>query len=112
MDSTSGCGVVELTGAGHSYFPSKGHGLKSFSKTILYLGPAFVSALNNYTFALWISIQRLTPYDIKAQPGAPIALGIMITIILSIMSTKTLRGSAINREMSELGDQRQLRGKL
>ncbi|KAK2746002.1 hypothetical protein FQN55_005824 [Onygenales sp. PD_40] len=56
-----------------------------FSKTILYLGPAFVGALNNYTFALWIPIQRLTPHDIKAQPGAPLALAIMITIILSIV---------------------------
>ncbi|PGH01112.1 hypothetical protein GX51_05428 [Blastomyces parvus] len=56
-----------------------------FSKTILYLGPAFIGALNNYTFALWIPIQRLTPHDIKAQPGAPIALAIMITIILSIV---------------------------
>jgi hypothetical protein len=55
------------------------------SKTILYLGPAFVGALNNYTFAMWIPIQRLTPHDIKNQPGAPIALGIMITIIVSIV---------------------------
>ncbi|EER41084.1 LCCL domain-containing protein [Histoplasma capsulatum H143] len=56
-----------------------------FSKTILYLGPAFIGALNNYTFALWIPIQRLTPHDIKSQPGAPIALAIVITIIISIV---------------------------
>ncbi|PGG98222.1 hypothetical protein AJ79_08931 [Helicocarpus griseus UAMH5409] len=56
-----------------------------FSKTILYLGPAFIGALNNYTFALWIPIQRLTPHDIKAQPGAPIALAIVVTIIVSIV---------------------------
>lgn len=55
------------------------------SKTILYLGPAFIGALNNYTFAMWIPIQRLTPHDIKTQPGAPIALAIMITIIVSII---------------------------
>ncbi|KAI5292742.1 hypothetical protein KEM52_006103 [Ascosphaera acerosa] len=55
------------------------------SKTVLYLLPAFIGALNNYTFAMWIPIQRLTPHDIKSQPGARIALGVMITIIVSIV---------------------------
>lgn len=55
------------------------------SKTVLYFGPAFTGALNNYTFAIWIPIQRLTPHDIKSQPGAPVALGIMITIVMSII---------------------------
>ena len=49
-------------------------------KTILWLGPAWVGALNNYTFDR-IPIQRLTPHDIKAQPGAIPAL---IIIVLSI----------------------------
>ena len=49
-------------------------------KTILWLGPAWVGALNNYTFDQ-IPIQRLTPHDIKAQPGAVPAL---ICIVLSI----------------------------
>ncbi|EEH49648.1 uncharacterized protein PADG_05727 [Paracoccidioides brasiliensis Pb18] len=56
-----------------------------FSKTILYLGPAFIGALNNYTFAQWIPIQRLTPHDIKSQPGAPIALAIVVTIVILIV---------------------------
>lgn len=51
-------------------------------KTILWLGPAWVGALNNYTFDR-IPIQRLTPHDIKAQPGAIPAL---IIIVLSIFS--------------------------
>lgn len=55
------------------------------SKTLLFLPPAFIGALNNYTFATWIPIQRLTPHDIKTQPGAPIALAIVITIIVSIV---------------------------
>ncbi|KAI5281868.1 hypothetical protein KEM54_003098, partial [Ascosphaera aggregata] len=55
------------------------------SKTVLYLLPTFIGALNNYTFAMWIPIQRLTPHDIKSQPGAPIALGIMIAIVVSIV---------------------------
>ncbi|PGH04317.1 hypothetical protein AJ80_08540 [Polytolypa hystricis UAMH7299] len=58
------------------------------SKTLIYLPPAFIGALNNYTFAMWIPIQRLTPHDIKSQPGAPIALAIMIIIILSIVFTQ------------------------
>ena len=49
-------------------------------KTILWLGPAWVGTLNNYTFDK-IPIQRLTPHDIKAQPGAIPAL---ITVVLSI----------------------------
>ncbi|KAJ9629910.1 hypothetical protein H2203_002295 [Taxawa tesnikishii (nom. ined.)] len=49
-------------------------------KTVLWLGPAWVGALNNYTFDR-IPIQRLTPHDIKAQPGAIPAL---IFIVLAI----------------------------
>lgn len=49
-------------------------------KTVLWLGAAWVGALNNYTFDR-IPIQRLTPHDIKAQPGAVPAL---ICIVLAI----------------------------
>ncbi|KAI1963910.1 hypothetical protein LOZ58_001771 [Ophidiomyces ophidiicola] len=55
------------------------------SKTILYLGPAFIGALNNYTFAVWIPIQRLTPHDLKNQPGAPLALVIVLSIVVMIV---------------------------
>ncbi|KAF2170899.1 hypothetical protein M409DRAFT_63929 [Zasmidium cellare ATCC 36951] len=50
-------------------------------KTILWLGAAWVGSLNNYTFDR-IPIQRLTPHDIKAQPGAVPAL---VTIILALI---------------------------
>lgn len=56
-----------------------------FTKTFLYLPTAFIGALNNYTFAVLIPIQRLTPEDIREQPGAPFALACMIVIILSIV---------------------------
>lgn len=52
-------------------------------KTILWLGPAWVGALNNYTFDK-IPIQRLTPHDIQAQPGAVPALIIVVLSIFSI----------------------------
>lgn len=51
-----------------------------FEKTVLWLGPAWVGVLNNYTFDR-IPIQRLTPHDLQAQPGAIPAL---ITIVLVI----------------------------
>lgn len=54
-------------------------------KTILYLTPAFIGALNNYTFALWIPLQRLTPHDLENQPGAKAALGVVISIIIVIV---------------------------
>ncbi|KAF3479416.1 LCCL domain-containing protein [Arthroderma uncinatum] len=58
------------------------------TRTILYLGPAFIGALNNYTFATWIPIQRLTPHDIQNQPGAPLALAIVLTIVITIVLTQ------------------------
>lgn len=54
-----------------------------FEKTILWLGAAWVGALNNYTFDR-IPIQRLTPHDIKAQPGAIPALVSIVLIIFFI----------------------------
>ena len=56
-----------------------------FTKTFLYIPMALIGALNNYTFAVLIPIQRLTPEDIKSQPGAPLALAFMIVLILSIV---------------------------
>ena len=66
--------------------PTLGGLTAQFEKPILYLGFTFIGALNNYTFARLIPIQRLTPYDIRNQPGAPIALAIIITAILVIVS--------------------------
>ena len=58
-------------------------GLKAHvEKTILWLGGAWVGALNNYTFD-FIPIQRLTPQDL-AQPGARLALVSIVLIIFAI----------------------------
>jgi len=57
-------------------------------KTVLYLGFCFIGALNNYTFAPLIPIERLTPHDLQAQPGAVTALIIIITAILAIVVTQ------------------------
>jgi hypothetical protein len=53
-----------------------------FEKTILWLGGCWIGALNNYTFDK-IPIERLTPHDIKNQPGAVPAL---IIIVLSLFT--------------------------
>ena len=52
-------------------------------KTVLWLGGAWVGSLNNYTFK-GIPIQRLTPHDIRAQPGAVVALIIIVVLIFFI----------------------------
>lgn len=55
------------------------------SKLFLYLPPLFIGALNNYTFARLIPLQRLTPMDIQQQPGAKLALALVIPIVLMII---------------------------
>jgi hypothetical protein len=50
-------------------------------KTLLWLGGCWVGALNNYTFDK-IPISRLTPHDLKQQPGAILALIIILSVIL------------------------------
>lgn len=55
------------------------------SKTLLYLPTAFIGALNNYTFAKMIPLQRLTPVDIQQQPGAKVALSLVIPIVIAII---------------------------
>ena len=52
-------------------------------KTVLYLGGTWVGCLNNYTFDK-IPIQRLTPHDLDAQPGAKAALSVIVISIFMI----------------------------
>lgn len=56
-------------------------------KTVLWLGAAWVGALTNYTLD-FIPIQRLTPHDLKQQPGAQAALAIIIIILVVIASVQ------------------------
>ena len=55
-------------------------------KTILWLGGCWVGALSNYTLD-WIPIQRLNKHDLEQQPGAKLALAIII-ILLTIIVVK------------------------
>ncbi|KAL4759769.1 LCCL domain-containing protein [Aspergillus foveolatus] len=60
-----------------------------WDKTILWLGPCWVGALNTDTFDK-IPISRLTPHDIQQQPGALPALITIIVILVAIVITQAL----------------------
>ncbi|KAH6665611.1 hypothetical protein B0J14DRAFT_208224 [Halenospora varia] len=53
-------------------------------KTTLWLGGCWVGALSNYTFE-WIPIQRLNAHDIKQQPGAKLALALIVVFLALIV---------------------------
>ncbi|KAF2847015.1 hypothetical protein T440DRAFT_471341, partial [Plenodomus tracheiphilus IPT5] len=55
-----------------------------FEKTILWLGGFWIGALSNYTFD-WIPISRLTAHDLQQQPGAKLALAIIIILLFAII---------------------------
>ena len=52
-------------------------------KTILWLGGCWIGALNNLTFDK-LPLQRLTPHDLRQQPGAALTLVIIIFAVLAI----------------------------
>lgn len=54
-------------------------------KTILWLGGFFFGALSNYTFD-WIPISRLTAHDLEQQPGAKLALAIILLVLVVIIA--------------------------
>ena len=54
-----------------------------YEKTILWIGGLWVGALNNLTLD-HIPIQRLTPHDLKQQPGAVAALIVIVLVIAAI----------------------------
>lgn len=54
-----------------------------FEKTVLWVGACWVGALDNYTLGM-IPIQRLTPHDLRQQPGAITALVFICLVILAV----------------------------
>jgi hypothetical protein len=62
------------------------HGLTAhIEKTVLWLGGFFFGALSNYTFD-WIPIQRLTAHDLEQQPGAKVALAMILVVLVAIIA--------------------------
>ncbi|KAJ9218163.1 hypothetical protein DTO166G4_29 [Paecilomyces variotii] len=60
-----------------------------WEKTILWLSGCWVAALDNYTFDR-LPISRLTPHDIKQQPGAIPVLIIIVAILVTAVITQAL----------------------
>ncbi|KAL3492728.1 hypothetical protein BJX62DRAFT_202235 [Aspergillus germanicus] len=75
------------------YYFAVRHTLKDldahWDKTVLWLGPCWVGALNTDTFDK-IPISRLTPHDLEQQPGAIPALIIIVLILLTVVITQAL----------------------
>lgn len=55
-----------------------------FEKALFWLGGLWIGALSNYSFD-WIPISRLTAHDLEQQPGAKLALGIIILLLLAVI---------------------------
>lgn len=55
----------------------------SVEKTVIWLGGFWFGALSNYTLD-WIPISRLTPHDLEQQPGAKLALAIILGVLVII----------------------------
>ncbi|KAF2124923.1 hypothetical protein P153DRAFT_425982 [Dothidotthia symphoricarpi CBS 119687] len=54
-------------------------------KTTLWLGGLWIGALSNYTFE-WIPISRLTAHDLAQQPGAKVALALILISLVFIIA--------------------------
>jgi hypothetical protein len=54
-------------------------------KTLFWLGGFWFGALSNYTFD-WIPISRLTAHDLEQQPGAKVALAVLIILLAVIIA--------------------------
>lgn len=54
-------------------------------KAVLWVGAAWVSCLDNYTWSLAIPIQRLNGHDLQQQPGAKAALAVIIAILVVVV---------------------------
>ncbi|KAM0421269.1 hypothetical protein ACHAPT_010991 [Fusarium lateritium] len=55
-----------------------------FEKVLFWLGGFWLGALSNYTLD-WIPINRLTAHDLEQQPGAKVALAVIICVLVSIV---------------------------
>ncbi|KAG9231783.1 hypothetical protein BJ875DRAFT_468510 [Amylocarpus encephaloides] len=71
-------------------------------KTILWLGGCWVGSLSNYTFD-FIPIQRLNTHDINQQPGAKLALALIIVFIASVVISQVFFFQREGRLIKYLG---------
>ncbi|PQE24660.1 LCCL domain-containing protein [Rutstroemia sp. NJR-2017a WRK4] len=71
-------------------------------KTILWLGGCWVGTLSNYTFE-WIPIQRLNAHDINQQPGAKLALALIILFLVAVVVKQAIYFRMEGRLLRYLG---------
>lgn len=71
-------------------------------KTVLWLGGCWVGALSNYTFD-WIPIQRLNAHDLQQQPGAKLALALIILFLVFVVIKQIFFFQREGRLISYLG---------
>lgn len=57
----------------------------SVEKTVFWLGGIWFGALSNYTFD-WLPISRLTAHDLNQQPGAKLALALILLLLVVIIA--------------------------
>ena len=55
-----------------------------FDKAVLWVGGAWLGALDNRTFSHWIPIARLTPQDVGARPGGVTALVLIALLLFAV----------------------------
>ncbi|ANB13329.1 hypothetical protein AWJ20_1615 [Sugiyamaella lignohabitans] len=55
----------------------------NFSRMVFWVSGFWIAILENYVFAA-LPLDRLTPHDLNAQPGAWLALIILVSVVLSI----------------------------
>jgi hypothetical protein len=73
-----------------------------FDKTLFWLGGIWFGALSNYTFD-WIPISRLTAHDLEQQPGAKLALAIIIATLVVIIVSQSYSFWLEGRLLRHLG---------
>ncbi|KAF1944993.1 hypothetical protein EJ02DRAFT_431851 [Clathrospora elynae] len=73
-----------------------------FDKALFWLGGFWIGALSNYTFD-WIPLSRLTAHDLKQQPGAELALAIIILILVVIIAGQVYHFRLEGRLLRYLG---------
>ncbi|KAK4203573.1 hypothetical protein QBC40DRAFT_316283 [Triangularia verruculosa] len=56
----------------------------NWEKTGLWVGGVWLGALDNITFDAWIPINRLEGHDLRQQPGAVVALVIVVAVLVML----------------------------
>lgn len=56
----------------------------NWEKTLLWMGGLWLGGLTNNTFEAWIPISRLEGHDLRQQPGAVVALVVVVGLLIAL----------------------------